>query len=102
MTHDIGCRKNLIRCIDFFADYNQSINSPSALRYRLLKYLIPVIAISLLFNAPKFFEAQVEYESTPISVVLQNLTNEALIKGDIVEWKPRVSLNAEQNILYQY
>ena len=41
------------------ADYNQSLNSPGALRRRLLKYVIPVIAFSVAFNIPKFFEAQI-------------------------------------------
>ena len=41
------------------ADYNQSLNSPGALRRRLLKYVIPVIAFSVAFNVPKFFEAKI-------------------------------------------
>ena len=48
------------------SDYNQSVNSPSALRNRLLKYLIPVIIISCVFNLPKFFEAQAKWE--PVNV----------------------------------
>ena len=46
-----------------FTDYNQSINSPEAVRGRLLKYLIPVIISSVAFNVPKFMEARVEYYS---------------------------------------
>ena len=53
-------------------DYNQSLTSPGALRRRLLKYVIPVIAFSVAFNIPKFFEAQIvvrTYFSTkPISL----------------------------------
>ena len=41
------------------ADYNQSMTSPGALRKRLLKYVIPVIAFSVAFNVPKFFEAKI-------------------------------------------
>ena len=48
------------------ADYNQSLNSPGALRRRLLKYVIPVIAFSVAFNIPKFFEAQIVVRQTSL------------------------------------
>ena len=40
------------------SDYNQSINSPEAIRLRLVKYLLPVIIFSIIFNITKFMEAQ--------------------------------------------
>ena len=82
-------------------DYAQSANSPSALRNRLLKYLIPVILISFLFNGPKFFEARVGYSN---STVLATSTNETLtnltlsdgtmntvLEQESIEWTPYVS-----------
>ena len=42
-------------------DYNQSMNDAGAIKRRLCKYLLPVLAASILFNLPKFFEAQIEY-----------------------------------------
>ena len=41
-------------------DYNQSMNSPEACRKRLMKYLLPVLFMSIIFNIPKFFEASFE------------------------------------------
>jgi hypothetical protein len=38
-------------------DYNQSMNDAGAIKRRLFKYLLPVLAASILFNLPKFFEA---------------------------------------------
>lgn len=66
-----------------FTDYNQSMNSPQAIRSRLLKYLIPVVMFSIAFNVPKFLEAKIEYHAS----------NETLaeIDMDSVEWIPRVS-----------
>ena len=40
------------------SDYNQSINSPEAIRLRLVKYLLPVIVFSIFFNITKFMEAE--------------------------------------------
>ena len=45
----------------YYLDYNQSMNSPEACRRRVLKYVIPVSALAILFNLPKFFEATVKY-----------------------------------------
>ena len=36
------------------------MNSPEACRKRLLKYLIPVVVFSLVFNIPKFLEARLD------------------------------------------
>ena len=82
-------------------DYAQSANSPSALRNRLLKYLIPVILISFLFNGPKFFEARVGYSNstvvaTPTNETLTNLTlsdgtMNTVLEQESIEWTPYVS-----------
>ncbi|QQP49032.1 Uncharacterized protein FKW44_009544 [Caligus rogercresseyi] len=40
-------------------DYSQAINSPEACKRRLLKYVIPVTLLSIVFNIPKIFEAEV-------------------------------------------
>lgn len=37
------------------------MNSKEAIRKRLIKYLVPVILLSITFNLPKFMEAQVIY-----------------------------------------
>ena len=42
-------------------DYKQAMNDSDAIRRRLLKYLLPVIVISVLFNVPKFFESTWQY-----------------------------------------
>lgn len=34
------------------------MNDPKGIRKRLLKYLVPVILLSVGFNIPKFFETQ--------------------------------------------
>ncbi|TRY67647.1 hypothetical protein TCAL_15804, partial [Tigriopus californicus] len=38
-------------------DYNQAMNDAAAIRLRLLKFLLPVIIFSVLFNLPMFFES---------------------------------------------
>ena len=45
-------------CVHHPLDYNQSMSDPSGVRNRLLKYLVPVILLSILVNIPKFFETQ--------------------------------------------
>ena len=92
------------------SDYNQSVNSPSALRNRLLKYLIPVIIISCVFNLPKFFEAQAKWKKqenanlmmaiqipenatdiAPMTVTQIPVTeNATIIDNDTVEYFPYV------------
>ena len=37
----------------------QAINSPDACKKRLVKYVIPVVLISILINVPKFLESKV-------------------------------------------
>lgn len=46
-------------------DYNQSMNSPEACRRRLLKYVVPVFIFSILFNVPKFMEAELQWLPPP-------------------------------------
>ena len=98
--------------IVLITDYNQSVNSPSALRNRLLKYLIPVILISFLFNGPKFFEARVGYSNstvlaTPTNETLTNLTlsdgtMNTLLEQESIEWTPYVSNCVMRNDLVCY
>ena len=52
----------------FHPFYFQSVNTSAAMRCRLLKFLIPVLVMSLAFNIPKVFECYVEW-------VPQNVTN---------------------------
>ena len=42
-------------------DYNQAMNDENAIRRRLLKYLLPVVIASIVFNIPKFLESRVSY-----------------------------------------
>ena len=37
------------------------MNNINGIKKRVLKYLLPVFIFSILFNIPKFFEAQIEY-----------------------------------------
>ena len=37
-------------------DYNQAMNDPAYIRKRLLKYFVPVVALAVTINLPKFFE----------------------------------------------
>ena len=71
-----------ISCL--ISDYNQSINSPQAVKSRLLKYLIPVVVISFAFNVPKFLEATIEYHADNQTMLM--------IDEDMVEWTPRVCI----------
>ena len=45
----------------FYLFFNllQAINSPDACKKRLVKYVVPVVLISILINVPKFLESQV-------------------------------------------
>lgn len=52
-------------------DYKQAMNDADAIRRRLVKYLLPVVIASVLFNVPKFFEATfvyVTYEELGVNV----------------------------------
>lgn len=54
-------------------DYSQSMNSREAIRNRLIKYLIPVILLSVTFNIPKFMEAKLVYRSAnPVTTPAPN------------------------------
>ena len=37
------------------------MNAVNGTKIRVAKYLAPVLILSILFNVPKFFEAQIEY-----------------------------------------
>ncbi len=38
------------------------MNDSRASQVRFMKYLLPVLALSVLFNIPKFFEAEIKYD----------------------------------------
>ena len=40
----------------------QAMNDSRASQVRFMKYLLPVLALSVLFNLPKFFEAEIKYD----------------------------------------
>ncbi len=39
-------------------DYKQAMNDSDAIRWRLIKYLLPVIVSGVAFNVPRFFESR--------------------------------------------
>ena len=47
----------------------QSVNTPEAMRCRLLKYFIPVLVMSLVFNVPKFLECFISWEQTNSTMI---------------------------------
>ena len=54
------------------------MNSPEAVRRRLVKYLLPVVIFSIAFNIPKFMEARVCWRLNPKLVKSANLTKQLL------------------------
>ena len=73
--------------------FSQTMNDPSALKIRVLKYVIPVVVISILFNVTKFFEIYLvwfEEEKTVNSTVDGVL----FINQTVKEWK--VALNVTE------
>lgn len=54
-------------------DYNQSMNDENASLRRVLKYVVPVILFSVVFNLPKFFEGQIawNHDSDPPTPEIQ-------------------------------
>ena len=53
----------------------QTMNDGSAMRRRLLKYILPVFLLSLVFTIPKFFEAKIAYRDvSEISAAGTNVT----------------------------
>jgi len=51
------------------------MNSREAIRNRLIKYLVPVILLSLTFNIPKFMEAKIVYRpADPLNLIVPNST----------------------------
>ena len=49
------------------------MNSPEACRTRLLKYMLPVIIISIAFNIPKFMEAEICWKLTANATEVEKL-----------------------------
>ena len=106
-SHSINYSIHLFLCtnVDFhtiilrlFTDYNQSINSPEAVRGRLLKYLIPVIISSVAFNVPKFMEARVEYyaDINGTTTVFNSTIHDTDEEYEFIEWTPQVNIFKEQ------
>ena len=59
-----------IKCFFF-----QTMNDGSAMRRRLLKYILPVFLLSLVFTIPKFFEAKIAYRDVDeITAAGKNVT----------------------------
>ena len=52
-------------------DYNQAMNNSNAIRKRLMKYVGPVLLLSILFNLGKFFEGKIEYRGNVTFILLQ-------------------------------
>jgi hypothetical protein len=77
-------------------DYSQSMNSREAIRNRLIKYLIPVILLSVTFNIPKFLEAKLVYRpADPINSIVPNSTDLNMTMSTIAanttqKWIPMV------------
>ena len=47
-------------------DYKQAVNDSAAINRRLVKYLLPVLVASIIFNLPKFFEATYHFVTTKV------------------------------------
>jgi hypothetical protein len=43
------------------------MNDSRASQVRFLKYLLPVISLSVLFNIPKFFEAEISFDGSQLN-----------------------------------
>jgi hypothetical protein len=73
------------------------MNSREAIRNRLIKYLIPVILLSVTFNIPKFLEAKLVYRpADPINSIVPNSTDLNMTMSTIAanttqKWIPMVS-----------
>lgn len=52
------------------------MNDSYAMRRRLLKYIVPVFLLSVVFNLPKFFEAEVGYAAAAASGVNATIASE--------------------------
>jgi hypothetical protein len=51
--------------------FSQNVNAVNGTRIRVVKYLAPVLIFSVVFNLPKFFEAEIEYVADQVTI-LQN------------------------------
>lgn len=71
-------------------DYSQAINSPEACRRRLLKYVGPVVIVSILINIPKFLESEVNVDH------IVDDTHPSVIKFDNGSYTFNNSYNLEE------
>ena len=93
MIHNNHIFKKGSQLILYLFHLFQTMNDPSALKIRVLKYVIPVVVISILFNVTKFFEIYLvwfEEEKTVNSTVDGVL----FINQTVKEWK--VALNVTE------
>ena len=73
------------------------MNSPQGIRKRLLKYLLPVIIISIAFNIPKFMEAEICWRN----MLNNNETSKLVLEySTINNWTASVNddLSARHNL----
>ena len=59
MTIAIGLERFI--AVHYPLNYSQTVNDNTALRRRMLKYLLPVATLSAAFNVTKFLEATYDY-----------------------------------------
>ncbi len=45
------------------------MNAVNGTRIRVVKYLAPVLIFSVVFNLPKFFEAEIEYVADQVTIL---------------------------------
>ncbi len=72
------------------------MNSPEAVRARLAKYLIPVMIIAIVFNVPKFLEAEIKFvaiePNSTVKLTYHNLSVEDKAMFYDLDWRPKVSV----------
>ena len=73
------------------------MTNPTAIRSRLLKYLIPVIIFAVGFNVPKFMEATILYKAVNRTVNVSSADGSDWVEEIAVDWRPMVK---PQNIAF--
>ena len=66
------------------------MTNPTAIRSRLLKYLIPVIIFAVGFNVPKFMEATILYKPVNRTVNVTSADGSDWVEEIAVDWRPMV------------
>ena len=62
---ELKCCKQILE----LAKFPQNMTDRSAMRRRLLKYVLPVILLSVALTIPKFFEAEVDYRDVEEEII---------------------------------